>query len=603
MKNKNYKWDIESILEGKTLNHLFDLWRSKNDYLVELYPCFLDSLELFKKWLKVNEEEAVLSNRVYNYISNSLNENLSSAELNGWMQKLQMTSVIYSEKFSDYENRVLKNKNKIIEYLKDDEISEYKRYFEKLFKFEKYVLDDKSEKLLTTLSSYNSGFDDIYSSLIDNDFKYNSVYDSKGNLVQLKTQADIFKNLKSHDNLLRERTWLSFHSTLDNFKTTLTKSLYYNYLMLNTNAKIRGFKDYIESTAFSDEIEPNFINHVYKNVKKFKNNIDEFNTLRKKAITKMFNIEEFKPWDAYLELKTETSKYSIEQAQNEVLEALSILGEKYTNVIKKAFDEKWISWLPSESKQTGAYSIGGIKGLKKYFISMNFDETLNSVYTLAHELGHSANSYFISQKQKIYQGCSIFYAEISSIANEMFLNYHLLKKYDNDKKLKLMIYDEMISGFIATTTRQVIFSEFEYEVNKLVNNHLPFTYESISNTYLETIKKYMDSNLEIHKFPEALSLLTPLRISHFYVGNFYVYKYAIGQVAAVIIAEKIKNNESKALEKYFDFLSSGNSLSPLDTIKLLGIDLTSDQAWDEANKILINWINEYKKLLEEVIEI
>lgn len=600
MNNKDYKWDIESILEGQSIDELFNLWKKKNDYLIEIYPNFLDSLDLFKNWLMSNEEETILSNRLFNYISNSLNENLNSSELNGWMQKLQMSSVFYSEKFSDYENKILKNKNKIIEYLKDEKISHYKRQFDLIFKFEKFILDDKSEKLLTNISAYNNGFDDIFSTLVDNDFKYDSVLDSNNQKVELKTQADVFKNLKSKDRLLRERVWLSFHSTFDNFKTTLTKSLYYNYLMFNINAKIRGFNDYIESTAFSDEINVDFIDHVYKNVKKFKDNVDEFISLRKQAIMKMFKIDDFKPWDAYLELKTETTKYSIEEAKKEVLDSLSILGKEYTNIIQKAFNERWISWLPSESKQTGAYSIGGIKGLKKYFISMNFDETLNSVYTLTHELGHSVNSYFISQNQKVYQGCSIFYAEISSITNEMFLNHHLLEKYKNNPKIQLMIYDEMISGFIATTTRQVIFSEFEYEANKLVNNQIPFTYDSISNVYLETMKKYMETNLETQKFPEALSLLTPLRISHFYVGNFYVYKYAIGQVAAIIISEKIKNNDIQAKENYFKFLSSGNSLSPLDTIKLLNIDLTTNQPWDEANEIIKKWINEYKKLLDNI---
>lgn len=593
-----YKWDIESLLQGKSLEDLFKKWETQYKKLIDIYPEFCKSIDNFKTWLKENEKLTILSNRLYNYISNSLNEDLANPELNGWMQKLTIKANEYAQTFSNYDNLVIKNKKVITEYLADKKLSEYTRMFELIFKSSKYLLDDKSEKLISKLSIYNGSIDDVYSTLTDNDLLFEDAINEKDKKVPLKTQADVFKNLKSKDNTLRKSTWLSFHKAFFNVRNTLTKSLYYNYLMLNTNAKIRGFEDYIHSTAYNDEIKVDFINKVYENVKLYKPLVNKFTETRSSILKKMYSLKKVEPWDNYLELSKQEKTYTIEQAQKIVLKALNILGEEYIEIVKKAFEENWISWLPNPNKQTGAYSIGGTKGLDKYFISMNFDSTLRSVYTLAHELGHSLHSYYFGKKQKVYQGCSIFYAEIASIANEMFLNNHLLKT-SNDQELKLSILDEMISNFIATTTRQVIFSNFEYEANKMVNESIPFNYESISKLYFDTINQYMDTKIEYDKQPGSLSLVTPLRISHFYVGNFYVYKYAIGQIASIIIANRIINDPSQK-DYLFKFLSSGNSLSPLDTIKLLGIDLTTEEPWLEAKEIFESWINEYISLAKEL---
>lgn len=597
MENKKYNWDLQSLLKNKTLDDLFNEWEEQEKKLVELYPTFLDTLDNFKNWLKENEKSEILSNRLSNYISNSIHENLSDPEMLGWMQKLQMKSNEYSITFSNYSNIVIKNKDKINEYLKDSEISEYQIAFDHIFKSEKYLLDDKSEELLTKISITSPAIDDVYSTLTDNDLKFEDAINSKNKLVKLKTQADVFKNLKSNDEVLRKSTWYSFHKAFYNLRGTLTKTLYYNYLQLNTYAKIRGFENYVAHTAYSDEIEVDFILKLYEKVKLFKPLIAIYQKARSKVLKKMFNLKKINPWDGYLELTKKENKYSIEDAKEMVLKAVNLLGNEYVSVVKKAFNENWISWLPKPNKHTGAYSIGGTKGLDKFFILMNFDETLRSVYTIAHELGHSLNSYYCNKEQKIYVGTSIFYAEVSSITNEMFLNYYLLEN-NNDDKMKLSILDEMISNFIATTTRQVIFSEFEYKANELVNNSMPFNYEVISELYNNISKQYMELKNDYTKDPYMYSLITPLRIPHFYVGNFYVYKYAIGQIAAIIIASRIKKDSSNK-EKLFKFLSSGNKLSPIETIKLLGIDLNSDEIWVEAYQIFESWVLEFEKICKK----
>jgi oligoendopeptidase F len=246
--------------------------------------------------------------------------------------------------------------------------------------------------------------------------------------------------------------------------------------------------------------------------------------------------------------------------------------------------------MPKPDKQQGAYSIGGTKGLSKYYISMNFDQTIRSVSTIAHELGHSLHSLYTNRQQTIYTSTSIFYAEIASIVNETLLSYYFMDKYRDDYDLQKMMIDGLVNNFFATTTRQIIFSNFEYIANQMVNESKPFTKESLKQTYLDMIQKYQGiDNKELNRIkqePYTFSLSTILRIPHFYAGNFYVYKYAIGQIVALLVADRIYQGDTKMLSNYYQFLSSGNSKSPLDTIAILGIDLNDTRTYLQVRKII-----------------
>ena len=602
----NYEWDLESLLENKPLDFLYQEWKTKWSEIIEHYKIFIDNLDNFKKWIALTEEMEILSNRFSNYISNKANENIIDQEWISWGQKISNESNDYSVILSDFENIILKNEAKIFEYLKDEELKEYSRSFDLIIKTKPHTLLDVEEKLISKISKSAGGVDELYNSLINGDIKFQDVVNSKNKVIKLKTQADVFKNLKSPDRLLRKNVWISFNNAFYSFRNTLTHSLYYNYLELNTSTKIRNFNDYIHACAFSDEIDVKLIPHIYKNVKDYKKSYRIYSETRNKILKKIINVDKIEPWDGYLDLIKTSKNFSPEEAKEIIVDSLQLLGEEYVGVLKRAFDERWISWMPKENKTTGAYSIGGTSGLSKYFILMNYDNSIDSVYTLAHELGHSLNSYYYGIGQKIYQSTSIFCAEVASITNEVLLSHYLLNNADKEKdnKTKVFILDQLISGFFATTTRQIIFSNFEYDINDLINKDESITYDVISDKYLKLMDEYIGiKNLKKYsKPPYNYSLATILRISHFYAGNFYVYKYAIGQVVGTIIADKIIKKEPNALENYFKFLKSGTSLSPIETIKLLGIDLYEDKPWVLAKKIIDNYINifniETKKMLK-----
>ena len=597
--SNKYDWDLESILENSTLDDLYNKWKSKSENILSQYKNFYKTKSNFINWLKSSLEFSKLSNRLSNYISNKSNENIIDQTWIGWEQKLSHDSMILSTKMSDYINIIIENEEIIKKYLQDKKLEQYIRDFNLIFKSKKHILEKNVEKALSSISINNSSVDDIFTTLTDNDLPFDDAIDSKGKKHKLKTASDVFINLKSTDRKLRKTSWINFNESFYNFRNTLVKTLYYNYLQLNTWSKLRNYKDYIDSCVDTDEIDEKLILLIYKMVEKYRPLFEKYAKTKNKMLKKQLKLKVLEPWDKSIDLAKSPITFEIDQAKAEVLESLKPLGTQYQENIKKAFNEKWISWLPKQSKTTGAYSIGGTYGLEKMYILMNYDKTINSVSTLIHELGHSMHSYEFSKTQDVHASCSIFYAEIASIVNEVLLNLMWMDKYKNDKVMLNNVIDNMLKEFFSTTTRQIIFSNFEYDANKLINKQQPFTYESVEKLYLDMIKKYEGTDKEFEsrakKQPYKYSLATILRIGHFYVGNFYVYKYAIGQIAAILIATKIFNTDKNTIDSYYKFLQSGSSKSPLDTIKLLGIDLYDENIYNEVYKIIDSLINRFIK--------
>lgn len=602
MENKKYEWDLDYLLKNGSLDQLFEEFESKKKEYINAFSNFLDSKENFKKWQVLDDELTILSNRLYNYVGNNLNTNVADPKWNSWIQKVSAAFYELSSALSSHDTIVLEKEALIREYLKDVDLQKYTLKYNEILRYKPYTLNEKESKLYSTLTRQDSGFSTIFSTFTNNDLKFNDAVDSKGKKYPIKNEADAFVLLKKKDRKLRETAFESLYGAYYETKASLTKMLYFNYLSLNQQAKARNFDDYIQRAAFDDSVDKNLISHIYNEVKKFKPSFQEYQKLRSSYLKKLLNVSKVQPWDSYLPLINKKIDISIEEAQKLAVESLSVLGEEYKSYIQKSFDEKWISWLPQKGKRGGAYSIGGTKGISKYFILMNYKNSLRDVQTLVHELGHSMHSLYSNKNQEIYSDYKIFYAEIASISNEVYLNYYLLEKYKNDPEMKLMILDEMISSFFASTTRQVIFSNFEWIANDLINKGLPFTDEVVIKEYQKLENEYTGKEIPTKFTKNSLSSITPLRIPHFYMGNFYVYKYSIGQVGATIAGDRVYNNVEGAKDRVFSFLSSGGSKEPLETIKLLDIDLSKSQPWEEAHSILKKWIEEYKLTIQKLLK-
>ncbi len=601
MEKNKYNWDLESLLDDKSLDDLFDQWHKLEIKQVNLVNVFYKSKENFKQWLTLSKQCEKISNRLLMYVMNHNSEELDNPKWIGWQQKIIYISNQLTLKASNFTNLVLENEDKIKSYLNDPRLKAWTREFELIFRNKKHVLNKEAELLMSKVAPAISGISDVYSTLTDSDLKFADAVDSQGKPHKIFTISDAIKLLKNpSDRKLRENTWISYNTAFDNVKNTLTKTLYYNYLKANKLSQIRNYKNYIDAALENEEVNEEILLACYKHVATFKKANIEYRKHRNRLIKQIHKIKKLEPWDLSLDLTTKKIKFSVEQAQTEVIKALNCLGPNYINVVKKAFNEHWISWLPKAHKATGAYSIDNIYGLDKYYILMNFDNTSDSVSTIAHEMGHSVNSWHIIQNQKIYTSTDMFVAEIASITNEMLLNFYWLKKYDNNKTMKLHILDNMLSTFFGCTSRQITFSKFEWNANKLINEGKGLTVDDVEKLFLEARKEYegvsKQALAKLNKHPYKLANASILRVPHFYMNNFYVYKYAIGQVIALVVANKIYHHDKKMLANYIKFLSVGQSIPPLDIIKILGIDLSKGQVYQETLKILNQLVKEFKKI-------
>ncbi len=602
---KDYSWDLDAILGGITLERLHAQWKDACEGAISAYAkgkCFA-APGAFGSFLAASKKFTLLSNRLTNYVHNNLNEDIANPKWNEWRQKIALESAGFAARMSDLPNAIIKNRARIERHLALPRFREWRRHFELTFREQGHLLSDAEEKLLSRLAILNPAAGDVFDTLTRSEIRFADAVSSRGARRKIKTLADVPPLLQSRDRELRKSAWLSRFNAYYAYKETLAKTLYHAYLNFNTNAKIRKHRDYVSQTAFEDEIPVSFIRSVYDNVARFAPLAKRFSSIVRTAARKRLGLKKVEPWDTQVPLFRSAKKYTIEDAQRIALEALAPMGEAYGNMVKKAFSERWISWLPKPGKQTGAYSIGNAEGLPKYYISMNFDGTLRSVYTIVHELGHSMHTWKLLENQKIYTDVSIFYAEISSIANEMLLNHHLLERHKNDPKTKITVLIEMIQNFFATTTRQIMFSDFEHAANERINAGEEFSSSAAFDLYARMHEKYLGyskkavEGLKRGNLRKSLSII--VSVPHFYAGIFYVYKYAVGQIAAIVAIKRVMEKKPKALEDFMGFMASGNSLPPLDTIKLLGVDLTRREPWDEAYAIVSGWIDALRAELKK----
>lgn len=600
MNNKKNTWNLKPLLNGKSLKDNFAEWTYQKNYLVKIYPHFCDSFNQFKEWHVKELEFGKISNRISNYISCNLSENVINPVWNKWVQKFSFEFAHFQKQIANIENVILANKNNILKWIEDDFFKDYKRSYLLLFKSEKHILQENQENILTDLSLVTSGFYDAFSVFSSSNLKYEKLKNKHNKLFNVSTESDIFKYLRSKDQSLRKSAWNSFNSAYYKYKETLSLFLYYTFLNFNTIAKIRNFKDYVDMCCFEDEVDESLILFIYKKVLKFSSLSKRFYEIRNKILKINNNLQKVNPWDKGLSIIAYEKNFPLKLAKQMVLNSYTVLGENYISLVKRIFNENWISYFPKVNKQQGAYTVGDTLGLSIFPISLDYDESISSVFTLTHEIGHAFHAYWSSIHQEVNADNEIFYSEIPSMTNEALLSFYLLDKYKN-KKYYLHILDEMICNFFDTVIRQTVFSNFEYIFSKDVANQKYVGYEEIEKIYGKLLIKYYQAKPS-KKSDKSLSSI--LRIDHFYTGNFYVYKYVIGQIIGLLCAKKLLNNEQGFQKKYFDFLASGCCLSPLDTIGLLNFDLTKDEIWNQSFKIIKNLVDlyelEYKKIISKL---
>lgn len=583
-----YKWDLTKIYKDeKEWQKDFDDVKEKILKVLEYKDSFLSNGKKLYEYLKYDEEVSRKLEKIYYYAHLNYDADTLDEKYKVMTNKVSDLFTKYNELSSFVVPEILKlDEEKLNTFYKEEEkLEDYRFSIENIYRFKNHTLDEEKEKMLSNLSKCLSNPEETYEALTDSDFEYDYITDEKGNKVKFN-ESNYSLFIKSKDRSVRKRAFEMLHNKYKKYIRTITstyKGEVENNVVL---AKIRNYDSAISASLYSDNVPVDIYNNLIKVVNDNMNVLYDYYDLKKEILS----LDCLHMYDTYVEIINKIDKkYSFDEAKEIVIDALSVLGDKYVKNLKKAFDEKWIDIYHSKGKRSGAYSSGNFD--VNPYVLLNFEGTLNDVSTLAHELGHSMHTY-LSCKNNPYQYSSyeIFVAEVASTVNELLLANYMLKNSKN-KEEKLAVINHILDLYKATLYRQTMFAEFEKETHKLREKGEVLTSDLLSNTYYNLVKKYFGPNVlcdDLIKYEWA-------RIPHFYY-NFYVYKYATGISAASYIVDGILNNKEGALENYINFLKTGGSMYPLDELKIAGVNLNSKSVVLSAIKTFEKYLKEFKDI-------
>ena len=468
----------------------------------------------------------------------------------------------------------------------NDKLKPYAHLLDSLTSAREHVLTAREEELLAGAGEIFAAPSKTFSVLNNADMTFPKVKNEEGQEVQL-THGLYGKLMESPDREVREGAFKALYKTYDGLKNTFATTLSTNVKAHNYKAKVHKYESARAAALANNHIPESVYDTLLDVVNEHLPLLHRYVDLRKDLL----GVEELHMYDMYTPLTGEAPiKYSIEAAMEETLKGLQPLGEDYLAILQEAFDNRWIDWLENEGKRSGAYSSGAYD--TNPYILMNWQDSLNQLYTLVHELGHSVHSYLTRKNQPyVYGDYSIFLAEIASTTNENILTDYLLKT-QTDPKVRIYILNHYLDGFKGTIFRQTQFAEFEHYIHQKALEGVPLTQDFMTSYYAELNAKYYGPSVE--KDPEIGIEWT--RIPHFYY-NYYVYQYATGFSAATALAKRIVEGEEGALEKYLSYLKAGNSDYPIEVMKKAGVDMTQSAYIEDAMKVFEERLNELEQLI------
>lgn len=586
--DKKYKIDLKDLFKNdeeflKEIDHL----NKKIEEFEKFQGHLLDDDKTLLEFLKLDDEISAKLEVCYVYAHLNNDFDLGEKRSNEFFGKAVKLYNKYSTNISYVIPELLQNDYKIIEKFinENKDLKQYERMLKNIFKEKSHFLSKEEERVLSVINDSFRTPENAYSKLLDADLTFESIKDEKGKKVEL-TSSNWAKYLESKNRNVRKNTFKKFYKSYINIRNTTTELLASEVKNNNNIAKLRKYDSALSASLESNDVNPqiynSLINHIHNNLKKTYKYWD----LRKKIL----GVSNLHIYDTYVPMVDANEKeYSFEEAKELVLNALSILGDDYTKVLNKAFDNNWIDVFPTKNKRSGGYCTAVYNSHP--YVFLNFDNRYGEVSTVAHELGHAMHSYYsIKNNNYVDYSYSIFVAEVASQVNEIILSDYMIKN-SKDKQEKLFILDELLKKFKASVIRQAMFAEFEKEIHEIEQNGVVLTSEYLNDLYYKLNKLYFGPSVEIDK---EIAFEWE-RIPHFFY-NFYVYQYSTGYIAALKIAKDIINKKENALENYLKFLSLGCTMDPVSELKVAGVDLTKDEVYNEAFEEFEKEIEKFEKI-------
>lgn len=583
-------WDLKAIFES---DEAFEVALNEVTVLSKEVKALQGTVGESSDALLVAIEKMLLANQKMErvYVYSHLKNDQDTA--NNTYQTLHDRSVAaltqLSEASSWFNPEVLAiPEEKLTTFMEENEgLKAYTHLIDDLTSQRAHILSAREEELLAGASEILSASGRTFSILNNADIEFPTVKDEDGNEVKL-SHGLYGKLMESSNREVRKGAYEAMYKTYRGLKNTFAATLSTHVKSHNFNAKVRNFSSARAASLANNHIPESVYDTLLEVVNKNLPLLHRYVELRKKLL----NVDKLYMYDMYTPLTGDAPiEYTIEEATETTLKSLEPLGEEYQGILKEAFDNRWIDWYENEGKRSGAYSSGAYD--TNPYILMNWQNSLNQLYTLVHELGHSVHSYHTRNNQPYaYGDYSIFLAEIASTTNENILTDYLLKT-QTDPAIRIYVLNHYLDGFKGTVFRQSQFAEFEHYIHQQAQAGTPLTQEFMTEYYADLNARYYGDAVE----RDENIAFEWSRIPHFYY-NHYVYQYATGFAAATALSKRILEGEEGALEKYLTYLKSGSSDYPIEVMKKAGLDMTDATYLEDAMKVFETRLNELEALLE-----
>ncbi|MBQ5320636.1 MAG: oligoendopeptidase F [Oscillospiraceae bacterium] len=589
IKNRNqvealYTWNLKDIYENEKA---FEEEYKSAEADIEKIPTFRDTMmksaDDLKTALDFYYSVALKVERLYIYAMLYKSEDNGNPKAQSLEGRAVNIYVALNSKSAFIEPLILSDTEKLTEFIEATELKSYKRMLSELLRRSKHILSEREEEILAKLSDAASTPKNAFEMLESVDMTFPDTLGENGENVPLSHgMYGVLVKSKNRDvrKAVFENYFGEFNKYINTFAATYSGSVKTDAFF----ASVKNYESSLEAGLFSAGVPTEVYKNLISSVRKSLPIMEKYISLRKKAL----GLSELEMFDLYPPIvKTKEQKLSYSEAKTLVLEALKPLGERYSELLNRAFSERWIDVYENKGKTTGAFSCG-MYGVHP-FVLLNYTNTLDDAFTVAHELGHAMHSYLSDEAQEYHNSdYTIMAAEVASTVNEVLLTLYLLKT-ETDKAKRAWVLNHFLESFRATVFRQTLFAEFELRVHEQQESGEPITAESLN-------KLYKEINEEYYKGVKVSDLYSIewARIPHFY-NAFYVYQYATGFSAAVSIAKRIV--ETGDTKGYLEFLKTGGSDFPIEELKLAGVDLSKPETIENAMKLFDETIEELKNLL------
>lgn len=531
--------------------------------------------------------------RIYSYASMISDQDTRASKYQAMQDEIGQIGTAFSSAASYFEPEILKiDKQTIDAYLSENKnLGVYRFYLNDILRRQAHTGTEGEEKIIADAGLATGNAYDIFSVFSSADFPYPDLTLSDGTTVRLDNAA-FAVNRKSTNREDRKKVFETFFGTLDQYKATFGAQLSANTKCDLFYTRARDYSSCLASALDGNNIPVSVYHSLVDAVNENLPTFHRYLNLRKRIL----GVDTLHYYDLYAPLVSNVElNYSAEEAQKLITAALAPLGPDYVNIIKQAFRDRWIDWYPNDGKRSGAYSNGSAYDVHPYML-INYNSRYDDVSTVAHELGHTMQSYLSNKNQPFATAdYPIFVAEVASTFNEALLINYMLKNI-KDPAARLSLLGNYLEGIKGTLFRQTQFAEFELRLHEMAESGEPITGEALDKLYMEIVKKYYGSDKGVCIVDDCVKAEWAY-IPHFYY-NFYVYQYATSFTASAALSEKVLTGDKAATAAYLKFLSAGGSDYPINLLKTAGVDMTTSEPFDLTMKKMDRIIDEMEGILD-----